>query len=258
MNGNSALDELETFDGTFRLQVLKEFLNDMAEFFFCVAAGGLADSGAFENIGESKRRRHFVSLDFSDAAHNVIFESDDERSVVLSRHVQKFGIVAKNLVALLGDNHDRRFVEKVNHVVDGLPVDGGGNEFAGQNGRAKALFLAVIIAERLVGIRQVNVDNGLHEFGDAVLNCLALIFVDGAIAGFAGFAGKGAEYNGESRMDVADFLLTEAGGENSRVKFCERILIVVAVGVADFVSGSNSTVFLMVAFLDNAAFHAVD
>ena len=156
----AALDELEGFNGVFHLKMFKKFLNDGANVVI-----GVGDSGAFENVGECQCRRHFVQLDFVNAAADIIFERDNQRCVILPRNVQKFGIVAENLAALLGDNHDGRFVDKVNHVVDGLSVDAGGDEFARQNWRTKPLFLAVTVANSLVGIRQVNIDNGLNEFG---------------------------------------------------------------------------------------------
>ena len=238
--------------------MLKKFLDGITDGAFGIVADVIADSGAFENVVESERGRHLVQLDFHNAAADVIFENDNERGVVLIRHVEQVGIVAENLVALLGDNHDRRFVEKVNHVVDRLTVDGGSDKFAGQNGRAKALFLAAIVAERFVSGGQVNVDNGLHEFGDAVLNCLALIYTRFVVAAFANFAGEGAQDNGEGGTVVADFLLTEAGAQNSRVKFGERAVIIEVVGVSDFVGGKHFAEFLVVALLDNAAFSAAE
>lgn len=94
-----------------------------------------------------------MEFDFGDAAHNVIFEHDNAWRVMQPKYVQQLRIVAKNLVTLFGNNHDGRFVEKVNHVADGLTVNFERNKFTGQNRHTKALFLAFIVAESFVGIR---------------------------------------------------------------------------------------------------------
>ena len=99
----AALDELEGFNGVFHLKMFKKFLNDGANVVI-----GVGDSGAFENVGECQCRRHFVQLDFGDAAHDAIFENDNARRVILPGYVEKTGVIAEKLAALLGDFHEIR------------------------------------------------------------------------------------------------------------------------------------------------------
>ena len=53
-------------------------------------AGGIADSGAFKT------------------AADVIFENDNARRVILPGYVEKTGVIAEKLAALLGDFHEIR------------------------------------------------------------------------------------------------------------------------------------------------------
>ena len=85
----------ERFYKALILKMLKKFNNLIASIGFN-GATGVNDSATAEYIIPSNGFGHFVSKDFNNVAHNVVFEIDNKRSVILIGNVEKVGVVAKD------------------------------------------------------------------------------------------------------------------------------------------------------------------
>ena len=234
--------------------MLKEFDNDFTSPTFDFAMS-VVDTAFLEDVGEGENRAEFfVVFDFDDAAHNVAFEHDVHESVADAGRVQKCDFVFQKLFSCASDFHERRFSVEVN---DGsiIAADDFVVEMSGQNSRDVFGMVAVSVFESGIDIARVDFDNGTDELFEAVKNVVAQV---GAQFGGFAFAGQSAIEDGERNALAARVEIGDTDTEDGIVEFVERIVVVEAVGVGDFVNGEKVTELLVIPLFDDSATSAGD
>lgn len=105
--------------------MFKEIEHEFAGAQFCFSVG-IFETAFFKNIVEGDDRTHlFVSKNFLNANHGVIFEFDIHGGVLLSGHVKQVGVVSENLA--FGLSHGEKGTRSVeeNNGFGVVSIDGG-------------------------------------------------------------------------------------------------------------------------------------
>lgn len=218
-------------------------------------AVSIVDTAFLENVGEGENRAKFlVGFDFDDAAHNVAFEHDVHESVANAGRVQERDFVFQKLFSVASDFHEKRFPVEMN---DGgiLPVDDFVVEMSRQNSGDVFGMVVIGVFESGIDIGLVDFDNGTDELFEAVKDGVTQV---GSQSVDVAFAGQGAIDDGERNATVARVEIGDANAEDGVVEFVERIVIVEAVGVGDFVDGEKVTELLVISLFDDSAAFAGD
>ena len=234
--------------------MLEEFDDSVASVHLGIAAG-IFDTAFLEDVGEGENRAEFrVVFDFDDAAHNVAFEHDVHESVADAGRVQKSDFVFQKLFSDASDFHERRFSVEVN---DGsiVAVDDFVVEMSGQNGGDVFGVVAVSVFESGIDIARVDFDNGTDELFETVKNVVAQV---GSQSVGVALAGQSAIEDGERNALAARVEIGDTDTEDGIVEFVERIVVVEAVGVGDFVNGEKVTELLVIPLFDDSATSAGD
>lgn len=117
--------QLEVFDDGLMFEMLKEGKQEFAGATFNFRVS-IFEATFFKNVVEGDDRTHlFVSKNFLNANHGVIFEFDIHGGVLLSGHVKQVSVISENLAFGLSHGEKRtRSVEK-NDSVSIFAIDGG-------------------------------------------------------------------------------------------------------------------------------------
>ena len=234
--------------------MLEEFDDSVASVHLGIAAG-IFDTAFLEDVGEGENRAEFrVVFDFDDAAHNVAFEHDVHESVADAGRVQKSDFVFQKLFSDASDFHERRFSVEVN---DGsiVAVDDFVVEMSGQNGGDVFGVVAVSVFESGIDIARVDFDNGTDELFETVKNVVAQV---GSQSVGVALAGQSAIEDGERNALAARVEIGDANAEDGVIEFVEGIVVVVSVGVGEFVNGEKVAKLLVISLFDDSATFAGD
>ena len=229
--------------------MLEEFDDSVASVHLGIAAG-IFDTAFLEDVGEGENRAEFrVVFDFDDAAHNVAFEHNVHESVANGGRV-----VFQKLFSDASDFHERRFSVEVN---DGsiVAVDDFVVEMSGQNGGDVFGVVAVSVFESGIDIARVDFDNGTDELFETVKNVVAQV---GSQSVGVALAGQSAIEDGERNALAARVEIGDANAEDGVIEFVEGIVVVVSVGVGEFVNGEKVAKLLVISLFDDSATFAGD
>ena len=102
-------------------QVVHKFEHSIASIEFSFAAS-ILDSAFVKYVIKGNDRVHLVQFDFLNAKHNIIFDGDVHRSILLIGNIKQSGIISNKLIIFdFSDSVKRRFAIKFDMVVS-LPL----------------------------------------------------------------------------------------------------------------------------------------
>lgn len=158
-------------------QVRNEALDKLADAPF-LRRRGIFETAFLKHVGEGDRGRHFLGMsdDFHNTAHDVMFEFNVQRRVVLSGNVENPSVVSEDLIAFhRGYGQKRRFSSEVD---DGSPltVNETFADFGGNDVVRNSDGVTFVVAELYAGVMQIDVEMKVHELFKAVHNGGELVF----------------------------------------------------------------------------------
>ena len=97
MESIASFGKLEVFNNGLMFEMFKEGKHEFAGAEFCFSVG-FFEAALFKYLVEGDNRAHlFVSDNFLNANHGVVFELDIHGGVLLSGNVKQLGVVSENL-----------------------------------------------------------------------------------------------------------------------------------------------------------------
>ena len=184
---------------------------------------GIFETAFLKHVGKGDGRRHFLGMsdDFHNTAHDVMFEFNVQRRVILSRNVENPSVVSDELIIFhRGYCQKRRFGSEVDDgrslTVNETFADLGGNDVIG-NGDG----FAFVVAELFAGVMQVDVEMNIHELFEAVHNGGELVFAGREIM-LPDFPGQAAINDSRRKTTFTGVPRGNANRGNVKVELIER------------------------------------